>query len=247
MKWYFLTDLHLGYGQTDDHNLEFSKEVFKKAHLEDAGIILGGDTCDVDQARFEDIYLRYRVVFDYLDKFSKEKKKILVGNHDLFLFKYMINSTDFMNCGVPQTLIRLNRSVLLYHGHEADTFCKNPASRAGNWLVGLLERRINKDIDKEYFKMAERVGKLIPPADPWYPGDYKEYTKLARAYKSNSGDIRLIFQGHTHLLMDTPVSPDLNLIMSGNMCFDNNAKMTEGYVVIDDETSNYELIKREDL
>ena len=245
MKWYILSDLHLCAGRADDHNLEFSKEVLKKAHLEGAGIILCGDTLDTDQAHLEDIYLKYRCIFDMFDKFPKERKRIIIGNHDLFLWKYMVASTDFMNLGVPQTLIRLNRSVLLYHGHEADTFCKNPASRAGNWLVGVLEKSIWGNIDKEYFKLAERVGKLIPAADPFYPGDYSEYKRTALAYKSQSPDLRLIFQGHTHLLMDIQCSADLNLIMCGNMCFDNNAKMTEGYVVIDDQTSEYELVKRE--
>ncbi len=195
MKLYCISDLHLGDGSPKD---DFQESIWlmnlcdKVLNQEDAELIIIGDIFEGWQCRFEDILVAHREVITQLMLLNLDHKLILIsGNHDLEL-REIIGSL-FAACVFDTYCLH---SILFMHGHQFDPMCSRYKwiGHTVSWFGGVLEYIVNRDVDKWFEKLAQRImGK-------GRHGDEKEYAEIALKSIADTKDINTIVLGHTHYL-----------------------------------------------
>jgi predicted phosphodiesterase len=141
---------------------------------------------------FDQIYITHTSVYELLAKFhdpDPEKTRYLKvwGNHDLYWKdNKAVYRTLFPGIEIHEGII-LNNSILLIHGHQADTKC------CGELAV------VSKFFVHNFWPDLQRVGIKDPTRAALNPGLCNEVDKRLHEWANrNDQGIAAIIAGHTH-------------------------------------------------
>lgn len=195
MKLYMISDCHLGDGTArddfheDDWLWRLCDEVDSQKN---ATLVVVGDILEGWQCKFEDIVVVHREVVVKMKRLSDTKKLILIsGNHDMELKKAISFLFD-----VPVLDIYKIGSTLFMHGHQFDPMCSKYKwiGHTVSWIGGALEYAVNRDIDKWFEKLSQKITRK------GRHGDEELYAMTAIDFIKDKGGADTIVIGHTHKL-----------------------------------------------
>lgn len=172
-----VSDLHMGAGDDADDFSPGAEEAYLRLLSEykperHVGV---GDMLEGQQAKNSEIRRAHRAVFDAWRALPKKMTRI-PGNHD--------------GSPLPDRLVFQfgGIRVLVIHGHQFDEYNKsgNGLGRYVAQVVGFLERRVHKDVDRWLDKLYAVVKKRVA-----------EYDAGMAALAKESG-CSIVVYGHTH-------------------------------------------------
>jgi UDP-2,3-diacylglucosamine pyrophosphatase LpxH len=193
MKIKVISDIHLGINESNDFNI--NKETFlafliNLSQTHDYVILLG-DVYDCWESDFDSQVNRFNDIKDYyidITNFIIETDNVILisGNHDSVIY----NNSLISKIITHKVICNGNFKLYFAHGHQGDVY-NSELSFIGSTisrLVGISEKLINPNIDKE-------LDKLLQTFQPYSHLRIMEHGLMV----GNKYGAHLVVYGHTHV------------------------------------------------
>ena len=196
MKLVCMSDMHRGDGSGAD-DFALNSLIYRCAlehYLENGFTYIElGDAEELwENDNFDQIYITHTSVYELLAKFhdpdpAKTRYLKVWGNHDLYWKdNEAVYRTLFPDIEIHEGIV-LNNTILLFHGHQADTKCSGEIAVFSKFFV------------HNFWPDLQRCGVKDPTRAALNPGLCNEVDKRLHEWANrNDQGVAAIIAGHTH-------------------------------------------------
>ena len=194
---YIISDLHLANGgRRDDFkkNRTRFKNFLQMVKKQKAQLIIAGDFLELWQVNLIAITRAYS---DILNQLISMNTKIVIGNHDYYLYHFRRLKFLYDSLRIPRHSGQAGTKIFVQHGHQFDRF--NDLKRLmylGNLaaMSAAVMEDIHPDLDEKAMSFLKLLDQKLSWLPSWAPGTRR------REYLSEGGDLSEYLKGAKRLL-----------------------------------------------